>query len=75
MESHDAEFAPRIVPKPAPAVEPIRVSFGPKDHQWITPELASMVLTDWREQSPAQFGKYLARAMTGVNPAGGQGSK
>ena len=56
-----------------PEQRPVFVKFGPKAHQEISIELASMILTDLRENDPAKFGKYLARAMTGVNPTGGQG--
>ena len=50
----------------------VYVKFGPKDHQEISTELASMMLTDWRETQPDIFGRYLARAMTGENPKGGR---
>ena len=53
----------------------VYVKFGPKNHQEISLELASLMLTDWRECEPSAFGKYLARAMTGANPKGGQGGK
>ena len=53
----------------------VYVKFGPKSHQEISLELASLMLTDWRERAPAAFGNYLARAMTGSDPKGGQGSK
>jgi hypothetical protein len=52
---------------------PPEVAFGPKPHQVVSVEVAAMILTDWREASPAQLGKYLARAMTGVDPAGSRG--
>ena len=48
------------------------VAFGPKPHQVISPEVASMILTDWRERAPAVFGQYLARALTGETPKGGR---
>lgn len=48
------------------------VRFGPKDHQQITADVASMVLTRWCEQHPAQFGAYLAEAMTGQPPRTGR---
>jgi hypothetical protein len=44
------------------------ISFGPKDHQVVRPEVASMMLTMWRERQPAQFGVYLAEVMTGEPP-------
>ena len=66
---HDA-FTPRPVDQPH-----TEVAFGPKPYQVISAEVASMILTDWKEHAPAEFGKYLARAMTGVNPRGGQGGK
>jgi hypothetical protein len=50
----------------------VYVKFGPKNHQEISVELASMMLTDWREHEAGHFGKYLARAMTGENPKGGR---
>lgn len=49
------------------------VRFGPKDHQVLTLEVASMVLTMWRERQPAAFGAYLAEALTGAQPRGQRG--
>jgi len=46
-----------------------RVSFGPKEWQSMQPEVASMLLTLWRERQPAQFGAYLAEVLTGEPPA------
>ncbi|HLM89233.1 MAG TPA: hypothetical protein VK284_09425 [Streptosporangiaceae bacterium] len=46
-----------------------RVSFGPKEYQTLNLEVASMVLTLWRERQPATFGAYLAEVMTGTRPA------
>lgn len=44
------------------------VKFGPKAHQEITAEVASMLLTLWRERAPATFGAYLGEVMTGERP-------
>lgn len=49
------------------------VKFGPKDHQEITLEVAEMVLTLWRERSPAVFGAYLGEILTGEKPQGSRG--
>ena len=46
-----------------------RVSFGPKQWQTMQPEVASMLLTLWRERQPAQFGSYLAEVLTGEPPS------
>lgn len=48
---------------------PARVSFGPKDYQTLELEVASMLLTLWRERQPATFGSYLAEVLTGTRPA------
>lgn len=50
--------------EPAPA----RVSFGPKEWQSMQLEVASMLLTLWRERQAAQFGAYLAEVLTGTAP-------
>ena len=50
--------------EPAPA----RVSFGPKEWQSMQIEVASMLLTLWRERAPEQFGSYLAEVLTGAKP-------
>ena len=47
---------------------PPRVSFGPKQWQSMELEVASMLLTLWRERQPAQFGSYLAEVLTGTRP-------
>ena len=47
----------------------VRVSFGPKEWQSMQPEVASMLLTLWRDRAPAQFGAYLAEVLTGTKPA------
>lgn len=47
---------------------PPRVQYGPKDWQWLQPEVASMMLTMWQERQPAQFGSYLAEILTGTKP-------
>ena len=52
-----------------PYQAPARISFGPKEWQSIQPEVASMLLTLWRERQPAQFGSYLAEVLTGEPPA------
>jgi hypothetical protein len=46
-----------------------RVSFGPKPYQSIPAEVASMLLTLWRERAPATFGAYLAEVLTGERPS------
>ena len=51
---------------------PQRVSFGPKEWQTMQPEVASMLLTLWRERAPATFGAYLAEVLTGQKPRGGR---
>ena len=45
------------------------IKFGPKPHQEISPEVAELMLTLWREKNPAQFGAVLAEVMTGEHPA------
>ena len=45
-----------------------RIKFGPKEWQSLQPEVASMVLTMWRERQPAVFGAYLAEVLTGEPP-------
>lgn len=45
------------------------IKFGPKPHQVVTPEVAELMLTLWREKNPAQFGSVLAEVMTGERPA------
>lgn len=50
------------------AVQP-RIRFGPKPHQELSPEVAELMLTLWREKNPAQFGAVLAEVMTGERPA------
>jgi hypothetical protein len=47
---------------------PPRVAFGPEEYQTIPVEVASMLLTLWRDRLPAQFGSYLAEVLTGVSP-------
>jgi hypothetical protein len=49
---------------------PAGLSFGPKEHQALLPDVASMLLTMWHERQPAQFGTYLAEVMTGTPPNG-----
>jgi len=46
-----------------------RVSFGTEEWRSIPPEVASKVLTLWRDRNPAQFGAYLAEVLTGARPA------
>jgi hypothetical protein len=53
-----------------PYQAPTRISFGPKEWQSIQLEVASMLLTLWRERQPAVFGAYLAEILTGEKPAG-----
>lgn len=50
-----------------------RVSFGPKEWQNMQLEVASMLLTLWRERAPAQFGAYLAEVLTGSKPKAARG--
>jgi hypothetical protein len=50
----------------------IEVSFGPKDHQLLSVEVASMLLTLFRERDPARFGALLGEVMTGERPSGGR---
>lgn len=45
-----------------------RIKFGPKEWQSLPLEVASMVLTMWRERQPAVFGAYLAEVLTGEPP-------
>ena len=52
-----------------PYQAPVRISFGPKEWQTMQPEVASMLLTLWRERQPAQFGSYLAEVLTGEPPS------
>jgi hypothetical protein len=54
----------------APEPASPRVSFGPKEWQSMQPEVASMILTLWRDRHPEQFGAYLAEVMTGTPPNG-----
>lgn len=49
-----------------------RVPFGPKDYQTVDAEVASMLLTLWRDRAPAQFGAYLAEVLTGTKPGSGR---
>lgn len=56
--------------EPTQPADAPRVPFGPKDHQTVSLRVASMMLTAWCEQHPAQFGAYLAEAMTGTRPTG-----
>lgn len=53
--------------------QPPRVSFGPKEWQSMQLEVASMLLTMWKERAPAQFGAYLAEVLTGTKPAATRG--
>ena len=57
-----------IYQEPRPEPHTVYVKFGPKAHQEISVEVASMVLTLWRERAPQVFGAYLAEAMTGERP-------
>lgn len=77
MSADQDVWTPRMAPdaeQSPPPVE-VRVRFGPLDHQWITADLASMLLTLWRDKQPGQFGAYLAEAFTGTRPAAGRGRK
>jgi hypothetical protein len=46
-----------------------RVSFGPLEYQTLELEVASLLLTMWRQRQPAAFGAYLAEVLTGTRPA------
>ena len=46
----------------------VYVSFGPKPTQVISLEVASDLLSLWREEEPHRFGYFLAKALTGTNP-------
>lgn len=63
MPDDDAELARADTP---------RIKFGPKPHQELSPDVASMMLTLWRERNPAHFGAVLAEAMTGEPPRTGR---
>lgn len=56
--------------EPAHEPAPARVSFGPKEWQSMQVEVASLLLTLWRERAPATFGAYLAEVLTGTKPSG-----
>jgi hypothetical protein len=47
-----------------------RVSFGPKEHMTVPVEVASMLLTLWRERQGPMFSAYLGEVMTGSAPNG-----
>ena len=51
----------------------IYVSFGPKPTQVLSLDVASDVLTLWREREAARFGAYLAEVMTGAKPRSARG--
>jgi hypothetical protein len=53
----------------------VRVSFGTEEWRSIPPEVASKVLTLWRDRNPAQFGAYLAEVLTGARPARARDSR
>jgi hypothetical protein len=52
----------------APEPDPPRVSFGPKNHMTVPVEVASMLLTLWRERQGPMFSAYLGEVMTGSAP-------
>jgi len=52
-----------------------RVKFGAAEHQEISADLASVILTMWRNRHPEVFGAYLAEAMTGARPKPERASK
>ena len=54
--------------RPAP-----RVSFGPKEWQSLQLEVASMMLTLFKQRQPALFGAYLAEVMTDTKPKAARG--
>ena len=51
----------------------VRVSFGTQEWWLQQPELATAILMLWRERQPAQFGTYLAEALTGTKPTATRG--
>lgn len=50
-----------------------RVSFGPKEWQSLQLEVASMMLTLFKQRQPALFGAYLAEVMTDTKPKAARG--
>lgn len=44
----------------------VYVRFGPGLTQVMPLEWAEMMLTEWKEKQPAQFGKYLSEAAMGA---------
>lgn len=52
----------------APAAAPhngdVKIHYGPKDWQYVTPKLAELVLMHWRGKSPKQFGDVMSAVMT-----------
>lgn len=65
----DVRFADRAPTANGQPPPPQRISFGPKEWQNMQPEVASMLLTLWRDRQPAVFGAYLAEVLTGTKPA------
>jgi hypothetical protein len=55
-----------------PETTALRVKFGPKEWQSVPAEVASILLTLWRERQPAVFGAYLAEVLTGEKPKAGR---
>ena len=51
-----------------PAID--RPAFGTREWWLQQPELAVTILMLYRERQPAQFGAYLAEALTGTKPTG-----
>ena len=58
---------PTELPVPSPDI-----SFGPRDTQVLSPEVASDLLTLWCQRAPGTFGAYLAEVLTGQKPRGGR---
>lgn len=56
-----------------PRFAEVRISFGPKEWQTMQPEVASLMLTLFREKQPALFGAYLAEVMTDTKPKAARG--
>lgn len=51
------------------------VTFGDAPHQELTVEVASAILTLWRQRSAGTFGAYLSEVLTGTKPQGSRGGK
>ena len=65
----NADLDPWKVPTEFPPATD-RPPFGSRDWWLQQPELAVTILMLWRDRQPAQFGGYLAEALTGTKPSG-----